>query len=713
MLSVGNLSRINETEFDYDGLDRLFKPHSIGVIGASSTSTKIGGLPILFSLTNGFGGKIYPINPKASEIQGLKAYPAIAEVSGKVDVAIIAVPAHMALHAVDDAIAAGVRGIVLFTSGFAEVGEDGTRAQAELTARVRAAGVRLLGPNCVGYMDLPARVFATFAPGLQQGAPKVGRIGLVSQSGAYGIYAFALARERGIGLSRWITTGNEGDVDFADVLAWLARDPGTDVILGYMEGCRNGNKLRAALAQAREAGKPVVITKVGRTPVGATAAASHTGALAGTDAVFDAVFRQYGAYRVHSIEEFFDLGYVFATTRKSTGRRLGVLTVSGGGGIVIADAAVDLGLELPALSTAAQEKIHALVPFAASRNPVDVTGQITNDASLLEKAMTVMLEDGNFDLLIVFLAASGRGPLGAEFAKQIVEMRQNHPDKVFCAVSIFTDEVRVSLERAGCVVFQDPTRALGALSALSRFPRDSSRVVHGTNTPENTIELEPRTYGQRESLALLEAAGVPCAQNWEVKSAEAAATLADKLKRPLVAKISSPDIAHKSDIGGVILNLQSGQAMADAYERIVASVARARPDARIDGVLLSPMETGGIECIVGVNRDPVFGPVVMLGLGGVFVEVLRDVSLRVAPITEADALAMIGELRGCQLFNGVRGHPPADVPSLVRLLVRLSEFAIATGASLDSLDINPVLVRSVDEGVVALDGLIIGRAQQS
>lgn len=713
MPSADRLNYIGETKFDFGGLDRLFKPKSIGVIGASSVPTKIGGLPILFGLTNGFEGQIYPINPKADEVQGLKAYPAIAEVAGKVDVAIIAVPAHSALRAVDDAIAAGVRGIVLFSSGFAEVGEDGARAQAELTTKVRAAGVRLLGPNCVGYMDLPARVFATFAPGLQQGAPKVGRIGLVSQSGAYGIYAFALARERGIGLSRWITTGNEGDVDFADVLAWLARDRGTDVILGYMEGCRDGTKLRAALAQAREAGKPVVITKVGRTPVGATAAASHTGALAGTDAVFDAVFHQYGVYRARSIEEFFDLGYVFATSRRSTGRRLGVLTVSGGGGIVIADAAADLGFELPALSATAQKKIHALVPFAASRNPVDVTGQITNDASLLEKAMTVMLEDGSFDLLIVFLAASGRGPLGAEFATQIVKMRQNHPDKVICAVSIFTDEVRMSLERAGCVVFQDPTRALAALSAIARPPRDLIRVVHGPSTPENTIELEPRTYGQRESLALLEAAGVPCSPNWEVDSAEAAATLADKIKQPLVAKISSPDVAHKSDIGGVILNLQGGQAVADAYERIVASVARARPDARIDGVLLSPMETGGIECIVGVSRDPVFGPVVMLGLGGVFVEVLRDVSLRVAPITEVDALSMIDELRGRALFDGVRGHPRADVPSLVRLLVRLSGFAIAAGTTLSSLDINPVLVRPMGEGVVALDGLIIGRAQQS
>lgn len=691
-------------------LDLLFKPRSIAVVGASSTPTKIGGLPILFLKTNGFNGEIYPINPKASKIQGLKTYASIGAVAGKVDLTIIAVPAAAAPAAVDAAIAAGTKGIVLFSSGFAEVGEGGAEAQAVLAAKVRTAGVRLLGPNCIGFMNLKDRVFATFSPALQQGAPKLGRIGLVSQSGAYGIYAFALARERGIGLSRWITTGNEGDVDFSDVLAWLAQDPDTDVILGYMEGCRDGAKLRNALAEARAAGKPVVITKVGSTPVGAKAAASHTGALAGSDAIFDAVFREYGVYRAHSIEEFFDIGYAFAAAGPSTGKRLGVFTVSGGAGIVIADAAGHEGLALPPLQETAQAKIHELVPFAAARNPVDITGQITNDVSLVGRAMEIMLAGTNYDMLIAFMAAAARGPLGVAMAEQIVAVRQKYPDKVFCAVSIFTDDVRTSLEQAGCLVFEDPTRAVHALSALAQFAEKAVRREAATSARIEPIRLAARSFGEAESFALLGPAGVPCPRTWKVQSASAAAAVAEKVAVPLVAKISAPEIAHKSDVGGVRLNLSGGTEVAAAYEQIVTSVRQARPDAHIDGVLLSPMEMQGVECIVGVKADPVFGPVVMLGLGGVFVEVLRDVTFRVAPLDHDSALAMIGELRGHALLRGVRGQPPADIEALVHLLIKVSEFAIAAGGTLDSLDINPVLVRPQGHGVVALDALIVGRS---
>lgn len=477
-----------------DTLDRLFRPGSVAVIGASSTPSKIGGLPIAFLLANGFQGEVYPINPKADEIQGLKAYPSIGEVAGKVDLVIIAVPAAMAPTAVDEAIAAGVRGIVLFSSGFAEISDEGATIQARMVARARDAGVRILGPNCLGFMNLREKVFATFSPVVNQGVAPTGRIGLVSQSGAYGAYAFTLARERGLGLNYWITTGNEGGVDFADVVAWLARDPDTDVILGYMEGCRDGRKLEAALAAARDAGKPVVITKVGRTDIGAQAAASHTAALAGEDAIFDAVFRRYGVYRAYSIEEFFDVGYAVSVAGMPRGGNLGVFTVSGGAGVLMADDAADVGLTLPELDAEGQKKIRDMVPFAAPRNPVDITGQITNDIGLLKTALGTMLEHGDYPMMIAFLAAAGLGPLGENMAGQLAEVRRRYPDTVFCAVSVFTDKVRAVLEEAGCLAFQDPSRAIRALSALARFAEN--RGVRRAAPPASPapITLRARTY---------------------------------------------------------------------------------------------------------------------------------------------------------------------------------------------------------------------------
>ncbi|ASK35667.1 acetate--CoA ligase family protein [Alloalcanivorax mobilis] len=693
-----------------DSLDRLFRPRSVAVIGASSTPSKIGGLPIAFLLANGFQGEIYPINPKATEIQGLKAYPSIREVSGKVDLVIVAVPAAMVEQALDDAIAAQVSGIVLFSSGFAEVSDEGSQAQQALMARAEAAGVRVLGPNCLGFMNLKEKVFATFSPVVGQGVAPTGRIGLVSQSGAYGAYAFTLARQRGIGLNYWITTGNEGNVDFADCVAWLANDPDTDVILGYMEGCRDGRKLEAALAAARDAGKPVVITKVGRTAIGAQAAASHTAALAGEDAIFDAVFRQYGVYRANSIEEFFDVGYAVSVAGLPKGNKLGVFTVSGGAGVLMADAADEAGLVLPELGAEGQAKIRGLVPFAAPRNPVDITGQITNDVTLFETSLQIMLDNGDYQMMIAFLAAAGLGALGENIAGQIAAVRQRFPDRVFCAVSVFNDPVREILERNGCLAFQDPSRAIRALSALAGFAEFQARTVSARAEREpDPVTLDDCTYSEARSFEVLSRFGVPVPETHLVHSGEEAAVVAGHIDRPLVAKIASADITHKSDIGGVRLNLRGADQVARACDEILAAARQACPDARLDGVLLSPMESEGVECIVGVQRDPAFGPVVMLGLGGVLVEVLGDVSFRTAPLNRDMAMEMIDELRGKALLFGARGRPHADVDALVDLLMRVSEFAVAAGDSLESLDINPVLVRAKGEGVVALDGLLIGR----
>lgn len=694
-----------------DSLDRLLRPRSIAVIGASATPSKIGGLPIAFLLKHGYQGKIFPINPKADEIQGLPAYASIAEVAGQVDLAIVAVPAALVEPAIDEAIAASVRGIVLFSSGFAETGEAGAAAQVKLVEKCRRAGVRLLGPNCLGFMNLAEKVFATFSPVVGVGITQPGRIGLVSQSGAYGAFAFTLARERGLGLSYWITTGNEGDVDFADCVAWLAKDPSTDVILGYMEGCRDGRKLEAALAAARAAGKPVVITKVGRTSIGAQAAASHTAALAGEDAVFDGVFRKYGVYRAHSIEEFFDVGYAVAVAGLPRGRKTGLLTVSGGAGVLMADVASEAGLDLAELPADAQQRILERVPFAAARNPVDITGQVTSDDTLLDLAMSEMLGRGDYDTMAAFIAASGLSPRGKELAEKLVRTAKEYPGRVLAVVSVFRDEVRRILEEAGLLAFEDPNRAVRALAALAHLAERRQAPAVTEQPAMKPVAVEPRAYSEFESLALLRQAGVPTPRcRLATTAAEAVAATAE-IGGPVVLKIASPDILHKSDIGGVRLNLSGEEQVAAAFDEMVAAAKTAMPEARIDGVLVAAMERGGVECIVGIQNDPAFGPVVMLGLGGVFVEVLRDVSFRTGPLDLATAYDMIGELRGKAVLEGVRGQPPADVDALAQLLVDVSRFAMSTQGRLKTVDINPVLVRSRGQGVVALDALIIGEAE--
>jgi len=365
-------------------LSRLFQPRSVAVIGASAAPHKIGAIPVGHMLQHGYAGKIYPINPKATEVQGLRAYPDIASIGEPVDMVIVAVPAALAGAALEEAARAGAGSAVVFSSGYAEVGEEGAAAQRELAALAQRYDMPILGPNCLGFMNIREKLHATFSLAPSVGPVKTGHVGMVTQSGAFGGYAYSLARERGLGLSYWMTTGNQCNVDVADCIEWLADDPDTRVIMAYLEGCSDVAALQRALQRADAAGKPVVLTKVGRTAAGARAALAHTATVAGDDAVYDALFQQCGAIRAMSIEEFFNIGYALSVVpHRPAGNRLGVLTLSGGVGALMADDAGDAGLTLPELPVAAQQALIARVPFAGPRNPVDITGQATSEPDLL------------------------------------------------------------------------------------------------------------------------------------------------------------------------------------------------------------------------------------------------------------------------------------------------------------------------------------------
>ena len=688
-------------------LDRRFRPRTVAVVGASATPSKIGGIPVDYLTSKGFTGRVIPVNPTAATIQGLPAFPSLAAAPGPIDLAIIAVPAAMVPAALEDAIAAGVPALVIFSSGFAEIGAEGAALQARLAARARDAGVRLLGPNCLGFMTVADDCYATFSPVIHLGKPKLGKVGIVSQSGAFGAYALTLARLRGIGVSHWITTGNEADLGFAECVEWLAGDPGTEVIVGYMEGARDGARLRAAFEACRAARKPLVLAKVGRSEVGAHAAASHTAALAGEDAVFDGVFRQYGVMRGESIEQVFDIAYAAAIAGPPRGNRAGLYTISGGAGVLMADEAAARGLEVPALSEATQAAVLKLVPFAGARNPLDITGQVMNAEGAFRAALELMADDGAVDLIVSFLALAGlNARLGPTIAADLAAVRASAPEIAQYAVTVPGPEFRAQLEAAAIPVFEDPNRAVRAAAALAGF---AARLDAPVTAPAPGPALSiPATSTEPEALALLRDAGLPVTAFALAATPAEAEAAAGRLNAPVAVKIVSPDILHKTEAGGVRLNL-TGPAVAEAAAAILASARAHAPTARIDGLLVAPMTRGVAEVVIGVQRDPAFGPVVMFGMGGVHVEALRDVTFRAAPVDEAEALRMIHEIRALRLLTHPRGAPPADLPALAALIGQVSRLAAANADDLESLDLNPVIVGPEGAGCVIVDALMIGR----
>lgn len=698
-------------DFDFAGLDALFSPRSIAVVGATDSPQRIGGIALDYLLRFGYTGRLHAVNPRAATVQGLPAHARLTDIPEPVDLAIVAVPQAHVAAVLEDAAAARVRSMVLFSSGFAETGAEGAAAQQALQERARAAGIRLIGPNCLGFMRPGHQTYATFSPAPNAGRVKPGRIGLISQSGAFGAYAYSMARERGLGLSLWATTGNEADVQLADGLAWLARDPQTDVIMAYMEGCRDGERLRAALALARERGKPVIMFKVGTSELGAAAAASHTASLAGNDAVYDAVFRQYGVLRAHTISDFFALAASASIAPIPRNRSLGLLTVSGGVGAMMADDASAAGLDVQPLSEAAQRQLLEWVPFAAPRNPVDITGQVTNDVTLLERSAELMMQDRNFASWLGFFAAGGLSDAFWAALRSLVEkLRAAHPDTLLAICTLCSDARRAEMEALGCLVFSDPSaaiRCIGALASLADAPR--AAPLPPASPAQAALQLPAGSLSEARSMELLAKAGMPVVPHQLVRTQQQAAQAVQALGGTIALKVASADIAHKSEVGGVALNLRTAVDAGAAFERILASARQARPGAQLDGALAARMVHGGVECIAGVHRDPVFGPVLMFGLGGIHVEILRDVSLRALPITQDDALAMVQELRTFPILAGARGKPPADLQALADALVALADFAQRCGDTLSSAEINPLIALPREQGgCVAVDALVIG-----
>ena len=657
-------------------LTPLFRPGSIAVIGASTDASKIGGRPIDFLKRAGYAGRILPVNPNAAEIQGLPAYPSLDAVPGDVDMAVIGVPAAAVPAALEACIRKGVRAVVVFSSGYAELGEGGRLAQEALVARCREAGIRMLGPNALGVINPGDGVFVTFSASLHKNWPQPGKVAIATQSGAVGTYCFTLLADRGAGISHLITTGNEADVDVAACIDWLADDPATEVVLTYLEGTSHGARLRAALEKCRAAGKPVIAMKVGASEVGAAATASHTGTLAGADAGYAALFQATGAWRAASLSEAADIAAACTASGLPQGRRLGVITVSGGAGAFLADAAATEGLELPALADEAQAELRGVVAFAGTRNPVDSTAQVANDKTALTRMLEIMLRHGRFDALVGFLAFMGENEERlAEMMPELRRLRQGYPRSAFLFSLRATPATRAMLLREGIATFEEPNDAVRAARALAWLGEQQARQPISAAVEAQTLPAD--ALDEAGSRALLAEAGIPFVPAHSCTDAEGAVRAADACGYPVVLKVLSPDLAHKSDVGGVRLNLRDADAVRAAFGAMMAEVRAKAAYAEITGALVSPMLTGGVECVLGMTRDAVFGPLLMFGLGGVFVEVLGDVAFRLAPLDTATALEMIRGIKGHRLLAGARGRPAVDEAALADALVALSRFAEA------------------------------------
>lgn len=692
---------------DFSGMRALLAPSSVAVIGASADPLRIGGLPIASMLAQKFAGAIWPVNPTRDTVQGLKCYPAVAALPSAPEAAIVAVPAALAVSAVGELARAGTRAAIVFSAGFAEAGPTGLVLQQRMLADATAHGMRILGPNTVGLFNAPMGYYPFFSTAFEHGYPPPGAIGIASQSGAFGSQLFNIARNRGMGTPVCITTGNEADVTIGDAIGWLVDDPQIQVIVAYMEGVRHPARFVAALDAARRARKPLVVMKTGRSALGASAVQSHTAAMAGDDRLFDAVLAEHGAVRAAHTEELLDIAYAATRRIYPAGNTLGAISLSGGVGIQISDAAEACGLPMPQFDAAGQQTLKHILPFASPVNPIDITAQALNDLPVVGQFARIVAERGGYSSIVAYLAGVGGSQrLGPLLCEQFGAVARDHPKRLWVIITTAGREQTTALEKHGLLVFEEPVRAVRALEAMGRFGDAFTRSPPAP-LPVVPAQAAPQaTPSEAEAKRWLAQAGIDHVPEAFCASAGAAIAAARQTGYPVVLKVVSPQIVHKSEAGGVKLDLTTEADVSEAYASVMASAARLRPDARIDGVLIAKQITGAMECLMSVHRDPSFGMFAAFGLGGIFTEVLDDVAFHRCPFGEDTAEKLIRSIRGAPLLLGARGRAPVDIKALAAMLAKLSVIADQQAHTLQSIELNPVFAFPEGQGALAADAVI-------
>ena len=697
-------------------LDFIFNPSSIAVIGASEDRRKVGHVIFRNLIEQGFKGKVYPVNVKRKEILGRKCYSSVKDIPDKIDLAIIAIPAKGVLPVIKDCADQGVKGVVVITAGFREIGGEGIQLEKEITKIVKEAKMKMVGPNCLGVINTFNNMNATFAPNL----PPSGRVSFFSQSGALGVALIDWAIENDFGFNKFVSLGNKADLNETDFLEYFGNDPDTDVILGYIEDIKDGKRF-LEIAQRVAKIKPVIIIKSGSTEAGARAASSHTGALAGSDRALTEAFKKAGIIRVNGIKELFEMAEIFKVKKLPKGNRLLVITNAGGPGIIAADTADRLGIRLDPMSKSSIEAIvDKLPPTASLYNPIDVIGDATSERYkvVLEQAIKDEVVDGICVILTPQAVTDTEN-----VAKEIININKISEKPIFtCFIGGKKVKSAVKILKSQQIpCYSDPSVAINSYRKLIDFS-----IIKSKKEPEiPKIEILPEnkekvklilevlenagvtSIGDENTTEILSLYGFNFPKKALARTPEEAVEIAEKIGYPVVLKVSSPNILHKTDVGGVKLNLKNAEEVYNGFVDITLNVKRFMSSAYIKGVMVYEMVTDGKEVILGVSYDETFGHMIMFVLGGIYVEVLKDVSFRITPVSKEEAYEMIEEIKGSKILEGIRSEPPYDKENIVDKILRLSQL-VTDFPIIKEVDINPYVVKH--KGGIALDArMIIGR----
>lgn len=683
----------------------LVAPKSIAIIGASNDPKRIGGIPLELLIRAGFA-RVYPVNPRYPEIQGLKAYPDIESTPEAPELAILAISAAETLAHLERCHARGVKAAIVFASGYSEEGtEEGERRQAELTAFGRRTGMPIAGPNCMGNAHFRDGVFTTFGTSFQPGDTP-GSTALVTQSGNMCATIYRIARRFGVDFNHVINTGNEASVELTDYLAFLADDPNTDSALCYVEGVRDGQAFFAAAEAFRRQGKLLALYKVGASEKGAAATQSHTAALAGDRHAYEAAVKQVGAVAAGSLAELADVAYLHRFRQRRFGKGVAVLSISGAAGAIMADALANAAAEMPSLPQALQARLQAAIPgHSMVSNPIDLTGNIANDNQFLLNVMSTVAEADEIDVIVLYLP----GYFLTRAMEQVAAFAAS-TDKAVVVIDTFAQADRAAVEAAGCALFDDFDRAALAIGKYAAWREGldaaAPKLAAAVGKAWPAADFPGLALSEVEAKAELARFGVPVAGGRLVCSEAEARAAAEATPGQLVLKLVSPDVQHKSEHGFVKLQVEGPDAAADVY-RDMTRRAGEMAGVRVEGVTVEPQLTGGVELLLGCTRDPAFGWLMTIGLGGVFTEVMADVSHRLLPVDVHDAAAMLHELKGFRLLTGYRGAPPADLAAAARAIAALSDAVLAAGPRVREVEINPLIVLPQGRGAFAADGLVL------
>ena len=700
-----------------EGLDKIFSPKSVAVVGTNRVQGTVPYDIFYNILSSGFKGIVYPVSPREASVAGVRAYKYVIDIPDPVDMAVIVFASSVCHLALEQCGKKGIKSVVIISAGFREVGEAGLKRQARLDEIAKKYGMSIIGPNCLGVINTDATV--GFNASFARKMPSAGNIGFLSQSGALCTAVLDYTRAKNIGFSKFVSFGNKMDVSEVDLLHYLAEDEQTKVILLYLEEVSNGRALlEAAHKIIAETGKPILAIKSGRTQEGAKAAASHTGSLAGSDRVCDAIFRQAGIIRANTIEEMFNFAVALAYQPMPAGDRIAIITNAGGPGVMATDAAVKYGLNLAQFSEETTQVFKKTLPATANiKNPVDVIGDARADR--YKAAVGASLADENVDGVGVILTPQSMTDIDA-IAEVVCESSHGSGKPVYAS---FMGESDVAsgidrLQRNHVPHYPLPETMCSAFASAHRFktwlqidrpalnPLSDDDPDSARNILDEAVKAGKSYLPEYEASMVLGTYGFPLIESILAASADEAADRAEKIGFPVVLKIESPDVVHKFDVGGVVLNLETPEAVRTAYNTIIENVQRFKADAKINGVTVEKMITGGEEVILGVQRDPVFGPVVIFGLGGIFVEILKDVTFRAAPLDEYAVGTMIREIRSYPMLAGARGRTNRDVPALENCIRRLSHLATDC-PQIASLDINPLIVLDEGKGCYVADARIM------